>query len=52
MRGLVDFIQSKTGKELDPFELSLAYGSFLFNWPSGVAGCSEEEMLGHFNKGA
>jgi len=42
VQGLVDFLQSKTGKELDPFELSLAHGSFLFTWPSSDS-CSEAE---------
>ena len=41
----MDFLQSKTGKELDPFELSLAHGSFLFTWPS-TDSCSEAEHLG------
>lgn len=43
--GLVEFIESQTGKEVDPFELSLAYGSFLFSWPS-TTDCSNKEILG------
>ena len=43
--GLVEFIESRTGKEVEPFELSLAYGSFLFSWPS-TTDCSNKEILG------
>lgn len=42
VQGLVEFIESRTGKEVDPFELSLAYGSFLFSWPS-TTDCSNKE---------
>lgn len=42
VQGLVEFIESRTGKEVEPFELSLAYGSFLFSWPS-TTDCSNKE---------
>ena len=50
VQGLVEFIESRTGKELEPFELSLAYGSFEFSWPS-TTDCSNKEILGEDAKG-